>query len=331
MKEVLQQLIEHKSLSREDAKSAMLRIGKGEINEAQTTAFMTVFMMRSVTVQEMAGFRDAMLELCISVPLSEFDPMDLCGTGGDGKSTFNISTTVSFVVAGAGIHVAKHGNYGVSSPVGSSNVMEHLGYTFTNDISILKRQIEASHVCILHAPLFHPAMKNVAPIRRALGVKTFFNMLGPMINPAFVKKQMVGVFSLELARLYGYIYAETDKRYCIAHSLDTYDEISLTAPFKLITNRGEQIYRPEELGMNTFVYDQIKSGSNVEESAQIFLNIIQNKGPKAQMDVTLANAAAAIVCAKPGTTMLDAVEIARESIQSGKAHMAFKKLMENNA
>jgi len=331
MKEVLQQLIEHKSLSRADAKTAMLRIAKGEINASQTTAFMTVFMMRSVTVNEMAGFRDAMLELCIPVPVSEFDPMDLCGTGGDGKSTFNISTTVSFVAAGAGIYVAKHGNYGVSSPVGSSNVMEFLGYKFTSDIAVLKKQIERSKVCILHAPLFHPAMKNVAPIRRELGVKTFFNMLGPMINPAFVKKQMVGVFSLELARLYGYIYAETDKRYCIAHSLDTYDEISLTAPFKLITNRGEQIYKPQDLGMNTFVHDQIKSGNNVEESANIFLNIIQNKGTKAQNDVTLANAAAAIVCAKPGTSMLDAVEIARESIQSGKAYAAFKTLMDNNA
>jgi anthranilate phosphoribosyltransferase len=198
MKEILQQLIEHKTLSRQDAKETMLRIGRGEINSSQTTAFMTIFMMRSVTVNEMAGFRDAMLELCIPVLVSEFDPMDLCGTGGDGKSTFNISTTVSFVAAGAGIHVAKHGNYGVSSPVGSSNVMEFLGYKFTNDIDALKRQIERSKVCILHAPLFHPAMKNVAPIRKELGVKTFFNMLGPMINPAMVNKQMVGVFSLAL-------------------------------------------------------------------------------------------------------------------------------------
>jgi anthranilate phosphoribosyltransferase len=331
MKEVLEQLVEHRTLSRAQAKNAMLRVGRGEVNVAQTTAFITAYMMRTVTVQEMSGFRDAMLELCVPVPFSEYDPIDLCGTGGDGKSTFNISTTVSFVVAGAGIKVAKHGNYGVSSPVGSSNVMEHLGYKFTNDIDTLRRQIEASNVCILHAPLFHPAMKYVAPIRRELGVKTFFNMLGPMINPAFVKKQMVGVFSLELARLYGYIYAETDKRYCIAHSLDTYDEISLTAPFKLITNRGEEIYMPQDLGMETFVHDQIKSGSNVAESADIFLNIIQNKGTKAQMDVTLANAAAAIACAVPGTKMLDAVEIARESIQSGKAFAAFKKLLENNA
>lgn len=331
MKEILQQLVEHKTLSHGQAKNAMLRVGRGEVNVAQTTAFITAFMMRTVTVQEMSGFRDAMLELCVAVPFSEYDPIDLCGTGGDGKSTFNISTTVSFVVAGAGIKVAKHGNYGVSSPVGSSNVMEHLGYKFTNDINILRKQIEASNVCILHAPLFHPAMKYVAPIRRELGVKTFFNMLGPMINPAFVKKQMVGVFSLELARLYGYIYAETDKRYCIAHSLDTYDEISLTAPFKLITNRGEEIYMPKDLGMETFVHDQIKSGNNVEESAQIFLNIIQNKATRPQMDVTLANAAAAIVCAIPGTSMLDAVEIARESIKSGKAFQAFKTLLENNA
>jgi anthranilate phosphoribosyltransferase len=331
MKEVLQQLIEHQTLSRSEAKAAMLRIAKGEINTSQIAAFMTVFMMRSVTVHELSGFRDAMLELCIPVPVSEFDPMDLCGTGGDGKSTFNISTTASFVAAGAGIYVAKHGNYGVSSPVGSSNVMEFLGYKFTSDTSILKKQMEQSKVCILHAPLFHPAMKHVAPIRRELGVKTFFNMLGPMINPAFVKKQMVGVFSLELARLYGYIYAATDKRYCITHSLDTYDEISLTAPFKLITNRGEQIYTPQDLGMDTFVHDDIKSGSNVEESAQIFLNILQNKATKPQQEVTLANAAAAIACAKPEISLLDGVAMARESIQSGRAYKAFKIVMDHNA
>jgi anthranilate phosphoribosyltransferase len=331
MKQVLEKLIAFQTLSQEEAKLALKAIAQGEVNASQTTAFMTVFMMRNITVNELSGFKDAMLELCIPVPVSEYNPMDLCGTGGDGKSTFNVSTTVSFVVAGAGVYVAKHGNYGVSSSIGSSNVMEHLGYTFTNNIDVLRRQMEHAKVCILHAPLFHPAMKNVAPIRRELGVKTFFNMLGPMVNPAFVKKQMVGVFSLELARLYGYLYAQSDKRFSIAHSLDTYDEISLTAPFKLITNKGEEIYTPEALGLQTYVHNDIKSGVDVAGSAKIFLDILQGKGTKAQQEVTYANAAAALVCDGKANNMLEGIEMAKESIDSGKAYQAFENIMKYNA
>src|SRR3954467_5302161 len=225
MKAILNELIEHRSLTKETARQVLVELASGKYNPSQTTAFMTVYMMRSITVDELEGFRDAMLELCIR---ADFDQpvMDVCGTGGDGKNTFNISTLSSFVVAAAGQPVAKHGNYGVSSVSGSSNILEHFGYKFTNDIDTLKRNLDEVNICFMHAPLFHPAMKNVGPIRKELGVKTFFNMLGPIVNPSFPHKQMVGVYSLDLARLYAYLYQNTGKRFVILHSLDGYDEIS---------------------------------------------------------------------------------------------------------
>src|SRR6185436_11961205 len=268
MKTILNELIDHQSLTKETAREVLIELASGKFNPSQTTSFMTVYMMRNITVQELQGFRDAMLELCIPVNFEQ-PVMDVCGTGGDGKNTFNISTLASFVVAAAGQSVAKHGNYGVSSACGSSNVLEHFGYKFTNDVNELKRSIDRANICFMHAPLFHPAMKNVAPIRKELGVKTFFNMLGPMVNPAFPKKQLVGVFSLELARQYGYLYQLTDKAFVILHALDGYDEISLTGPFKYFFNDGEQIAEPSDLGLPQVKYEDLKGGENVEESAKI--------------------------------------------------------------
>src|SRR6478752_3860176 len=245
-------------------------------------SFLTVYMMRSITVEELEGFRDAMLDLCVATDLSQYNPIDLCGTGGDGKDTFNISTISSFVVAGAGVHVSKHGNYGVSSLTGSSNIMEHFGYKFTNDKSILEKQIAEAGICIMHAPLFHPAMKNIAPIRKELGVKTFFNMLGPMVNPAFPTRQLVGVFSLELARQYGYLYQNTNKDFVILHSLDGYDEVSLTGAFKYFYNGGEKVLEPKDLQLPHLVYEDIRGGTTVEESAKVFMRILEGQGTPAQ-------------------------------------------------
>ncbi len=249
MKHILNRLINQESISAEEAKDVLVNISAGTYNQSQIASFLTVYMMRSITIEELQGFRDALLELCIPVDLSDFNCIDLCGTGGDGKNTFNISTLSSFVTAGAGVKVAKHGNYGVSSASGSSNVMEALGVKFTNDIDTMKHCIDSAGICVMHAPLFHPAMKNVAPIRRELGVKTFFNMLGPMVNPAFPKNQMVGVFSLELQRLYGYLYQNTDKNYNIVYALDGYDEISLTGATKIISNSSETILEPSDLNL----------------------------------------------------------------------------------
>ena len=327
MKEILSYLLEHKTLSREEAKTVLLRIGRGEVNPAQIAAFLSVYMMRSISVQELEGFRDSMLELRLPVDMSAFDPIDVCGTGGDGKDTFNVSTCASFVVAGAGVNVAKHGNYGVSSSVGSSTIMEHFGYKFTNDLDVLKRQMENSGICFMHAPLFHPAMKNVGPIRKELGLKTFFNMLGPMINPVLPKKQMVGVFSLELARLYGYLYQQTDKSFMIVHSLDGYDEISLTSPVKVITNKQEQLMEPETLGFKRFRQEELSGGATLEDSAKIFTNVLSDKGTEAQKSVVLANAGMAIWCAKPELKKEEAMALAKESMESGNAMKRFKKLV----
>ncbi|HSP41053.1 MAG TPA: anthranilate phosphoribosyltransferase, partial [Gillisia sp.] len=249
MKILLNRLINHETITKEEAKEALVNISNGEYNQSQIAAFLTVYMMRSITIEELEGFRDALLELCLAVDLSSYNPIDLCGTGGDGKDTFNISTIASFITAGAGIKVAKHGNYGVSSVSGSSNVMEHLGIKFSADPGFLEKCMDEAGICVLHAPLFHPAMKNVAPIRKSLAVKTFFNMLGPMVNPAFPPHQLVGVFSLELARMYGYLYQNTEKNFTIVHSLDGYDEISLTCPAKTISNSSEGMLEATDFGV----------------------------------------------------------------------------------
>ena len=325
MKEILNRLINHDILTKEDAKQVLVKIAKGEYNTSQIAAFLTVYMMRSITIEELEGFRNALLELCLAIDLSEYNPIDLCGTGGDGKDTFNISTLASFVTAGAGVKVTKHGNYGVSSPCGSSNVMEFLGIKFSNESAFLKKSIDQAGICVLHAPLFHPAMKNVAPIRKELAVKTFFNMLGPMVNPAFPKNQIVGVFNLELARMYGYLYQNTDKNFTVLHALDGYDEISLTGATKTISNNTEGILHPKDFGVKGIEQSQIAGGETIEESARIFIEILKGKGTEAQNNVVCANAGIAIATVN-GVSPKEGFESAKESLLSGKGLKALNKL-----
>jgi anthranilate phosphoribosyltransferase len=329
MKEILNRLINQETISKKEANEVLKNISRDSYNPSQIASFLTVYMMRSISVEELDGFREALLELCLPVDLSDFNTIDLCGTGGDGKDTFNISTLSSFVAAGAGVKVAKHGNYGVSSTCGSSNVLEHLGVKFTNDGDILKRSIDKAGICILHAPLFHPAMKTVAPIRRELGVKTFFNMLGPMVNPSFPKNQMVGVFSLELARMYGYLYQTTDKNFAILHDLAGYDEISLTDRTKVITNREERIFASTDLGLESLTPEQIYGGASVKESAEVFVRVLQGKGTEAQTNVVCANAGMAISVAE-NVSHQDGFERARVSLKGGEGFNCFKKLLELN-
>ena len=327
MKKILNKLINHDVLEKEDAKQVLVNIAKGEYNQSQIAAFLTVYMMRSISIEELEGFRDALLELCLAVDLSEYNPIDLCGTGGDGKDTFNISTLASFVTAGAGVKVTKHGNYGVSSKCGSSNVMEFLGIKFSNEADFLERCINDAGICVLHAPLFHPAMKNVAPIRKELAVKTFFNMLGPMVNPAFPKNQIVGVFNLELARMYGYLYQNTDKKFTVLHALDGYDEISLTCNTKTISNLSEGMLKPSDFGVSQIKQSDIYGGEDIAESAQLFMNILQGKGTAEQNNVVCANAGMAIATVD-GLSPKQGFEKARESLMSGKGLRALKKLQE---
>ncbi len=327
MKEILNHLFEHKTLSTSEAKEVLKNIAGGKYNVSQMAAFISVYLMRSVTVEELSGFRDALLELCIPVDLNEFDAIDLCGTGGDGKDTFNISTLSSFVVAGAGANVAKHGNYGVSSACGSSNVLEQLGYRISNDPAKLRNEMEKTGICFLHAPLFNPAMKNIAPVRKELGMKTFFNMLGPMVNPAFPPYQMVGVYSLELARLYNYLYQQTGKRFMIIFSLDGYDEISLTGNFRMITNEAETDGSPESLGFDRLQPEMLKGGTTVAGSVRIFMDILENKGTTAQKNVVVANSGLALKCRFPEKPLEECLSMGRESLESGRALKSLQTLI----
>jgi anthranilate phosphoribosyltransferase len=327
MKQYLQKRISGEILSKIEAEEALSIIGKGEANVSQIAAFLTTYMIKSITADELEGFRDAMLDLAVTVNLSEFSPMDVCGTGGDGKDTFNISTTSSFIVAGAGQYVAKHGNHGVSSSVGSSTVLEYLGVKFTNDESYLKAKIEEAGICFLHAPLFHPAMRFVGPVRKELGMKTFFNMLGPILNPAQVKKQVTGVYNTEILGIFGELFQKAEGNFGVLFGLDGYDEISLTSDFELITKRGKETFSPEQLGFTKCKQEDLHGGNNVEESAKILVSILENKGTKAQTEVVLANAATALYCADENLSLSDAVLKAKESLESGKALTSFKKFV----
>ena len=331
MKEILTELFEYKSLDKSRAREILLNLAQGNYNNSQVASFLTVYMMRTITTGELEGFRDAMLELCVKVDLGDEEVIDLCGTGGDGKNTFNISTLSAFVVAGAGYKVAKHGNNGVSSVCGSSNLLTHFGHEFTNDNGQLRQSLDQSNICFLHAPLFHPAMKNVAPIRQELGVKTFFNMLGPMVNPSFPGKQLVGVFSLELLRLYNYLFQESDKDYLIIHSLDGYDEISLTGPFKIASRSGEEILHPGDLGLTTARPEDLYGGETVEEAAVLFQKILEGNGTREQNDVVVANSGLAIHCFHQDRDLTDSIEEARSSLESGEALNAFKSMLDTKA
>jgi len=327
MKKILQYLFEHKTLSRETAKEVLLNISNAAYNEHEVTAFMTVYLMRSITIEELQGFRDALLELCVPVDMNGYNTIDIVGTGGDGKNTFNISTLACFIVAGTGQKVTKHGNYGATSVSGASNVMEQLGYKFKNDPTRLKKEVEEANICFLHAPLFHPALKAVGPIRKNLGIRTFFNMLGPMVNPAAPSFQLVGVYNLEMARIYNYLLQQTGKAFTIIHSLDGYDEISLTNDTRVITNKGEKIMTPQQLGKRSVNATDIYGGNSVEEAAKLFSKILKGQGSWAQNAVVFANAAMALQCTGNYASYDEAYAAAVASLESGKANDALKKLI----
>ncbi|MBO9617573.1 MAG: anthranilate phosphoribosyltransferase [Niabella sp.] len=327
MKKILSVLFEHKTLDRPTAKEVLVNIGNGVYNEHEVTAFMTVYLMRSITLQELQGFQDALLELCVPLNFGGMDTIDIVGTGGDGKNTFNISTLSCFIVAGTGHKVSKHGNYGASTVSGASNVVESLGYKFKNDQQALQRELEEAGICFLHAPQFHPALKNVGPIRKNLGLRTFFNMLGPLVNPAFPSFSIIGVYNLEMARLYNYLMQQQSRHFAIVHGLDGYDEISLTGDSKIITAEGERILSAMELGGREVSPESIKGGDTVAAAAKIFSDIIQGNGTPEQEAVVLANAAVAleVTGAYPGYAA--AFDAAKESLRAGKAYKCLQKLI----
>lgn len=327
MKAILNKLYNHERLSKFEAKQILKEIAAEKFNDAHLASFMTVFMMRSITVDELSGFREALKELSVKVDLSAYNTIDIVGTGGDGKDTFNISTLTSFIVAGTGQKVAKHGNYSVSSQSGSSDMLESFGYHFTDDEAVLRAHLEQANICFLHAPKFHPAMKAVGPTRKALALKTFFNMLGPLVNPSSPKNQMLGTFNLEIARLYHYILQDEDINYGIIHGVDGYDEISLTSAFKLFTKHGEQIINPEDLGQERIDQSAIFGGNSVADAAKIFKSILEGKGTTAQNSVVLTNAAFALKIVDETKSFEDAFLEAKESLFGLKAKQTLEKLI----
>ena len=327
MKKLLQYLFEHKTLTREQAKEVLVQISQGVYNEHEITSFVTVFLMRSITIDELMGFRDALLSLAVKIDIDVENTIDIVGTGGDGKDTFNISTLACFIVAGAGQPVVKHGNYGASSVSGASNVMEQLGYVFKNEQAALSKEVKEAGICFLHAPLFHPALKTVGPIRRNIGVRTFFNMLGPIVNPAQPKYQLIGVYNLEMARIYNYVLQGLGKDFTLIHSLDGYDEIALTTDTKVITNKGEYIMTPYQLGKKKVFSEELHGGRTVEEAASIFKNIIQGKGTWSQNAVVLSNAAMALFVTGKYENYDLAFQAAVKSLESGAAHDCLQKLI----
>jgi len=328
MKNVLENLYQQRYLSEEEAHNILVEFARGSYNHSQMASFLTVYRMRNITVEELKGFRNAMLELCISVDFDGFDTIDLCGTGGDAKNTFNISTLASLVAAGAGAKVTKHGNYSVSSACGSSNVLEYFGYRFSNDQDKLKKELDHTGFCFMHAPLFHPAMKNIAPVRKDLGVQTFFNMLGPLVNPGNPRNQLIGVFSPEVGRLFNYFYQELDKNYTIVHSLDGYDEISLTGPTKVESLDGSQLLTPEIFGFERVAPESIEGGNDIASSAKIFYNILQGEGTRARNTVVTANAAIALNTMWPEKNLDQCVEMAEDSLYNKKALEVLNRLMD---
>jgi anthranilate phosphoribosyltransferase len=331
MKNLLYRLFEHQNLDREESRQVLIRMAAGEYNEAQIAAFITVYLMRSITIDELAGFRDALLEMRVPVDLADYNAIDIVGTGGDNKNTFNISTAACVTVAGAGYNVVKHGNYGSTSVSGASNVIENHGVRFTRDVDVMRRSLDACNFAYLHAQFFNPALKIVAPVRKNLAVRTFFNMLGPLVNPTLPRRQMLGVYNLKLARLYYYLYQQTDSDFTIVNSLDGYDEISLTDDFKVLSNTRESIYSPEQLGFDRARESDLYGGATVDEASAIFDSVLAGTARKAQTDAVVANAAFAIRTINPGLSLEEAIAQARESLESGRALETFRRFVEINS
>ena len=325
MKKILNNLFEYKSLTSQQASEVMTNIGKGVYTDAEIASFITVFLMRTITIAELQGFRDALMEMALPVKFDE-EVIDIVGTGGDGKNTFNISTLASFVVAGTGNKVAKHGNYASTSVTGSSNVMEQLGYRFKSENSLLSKELNDANITFLHAPVFHPALKAVSHIRKQMGVRTLFNMMGPLVNPANPAFRVLGVYNAELGRMYNYLMQKDNSKFSIVNSLDGHDEISLTTDTKVIDEKGEKIYTAYELGKRIVSPQDISGGNSPEDAAEIFISVLKGNGTWAQNAVVLANAAIALHTTRKYADYETCMNMAVESLESGRAYASLKKI-----
>lgn len=331
MKKILNRIINNEELTREETKEILINITKQAYPQEQITALLMGIQMRGITVDELLGLRDGILETGTPVDLSPYKVLDIVGTGGDGKNTFNISTCSCLVVAGAGYKVAKHGNYASTSVSGASNVIEGHGVKFTADNDKLRRSLEETNFTYLHAQLFAHAMKYVGPTRKALQVPTCFNLLGPLVNPSRPACQMLGVATLDQMRLYQNVYQKIGINYSIVNSLDGYDEISLTSGFKITTNQLEKVFKPADLGINPIKAEELYGGNTKEEAIKIFDNVLMNKATESQKNVVLVNSAFGIHTIEPEKSVEECIAIARESIESGKAYETLKKYVAINS
>ena len=331
MKAILEKLFNHEVLTSDEAKNLLVNVTQGKYNENQVSALLTVYRMRDITVDEIIGFREALMQSQNPLDFNAFNPIDIVGTGGDGKNTFNISTCSCFVVAGAGYKVAKHGNYGATSVSGASNVIELHGVKFTNDPAALIRSIDQCGIVYMHAPLFTPAMKGVAPVRKSLQFKTIFNLLGPLVNPCRPKNQLLGTADLSQLRLYTNVYQKLNINYGVVTSLDVYDEISLTGEFKVASNTLERIYTPEMFDFKRVAMNEIFGGQTAEDAKNIFDSVLENRATAAQKNVVVANAGFAIHTINQQKSVEDCMAEARESIESGRALATLKKYVELNS
>ncbi len=320
----LDDIVSGKRLCSSEAKALMLDVLGEAGNGSQLAALLALLRLRGVTADELEGFCQAVLELSTPVDLGGEEVVDVCGTGGDGKGSFNISTTVAFVLAGSGCRVAKHGNYAVSSTCGSSNVLEELGVPLLASRDALLRSLERAGVCFLHAPLFHPALKRAAPVRRELGFRTVFNMLGPLVSPASPTFQMAGVYDREALRLYGHVLRSRGISFVAFVSSDGHDEVTLTAPLSVVSRDGEAELVPGDFGLPQAQPSALAAGANTAESAAIVRRILEGRGTKAQEDVVCAGAGLALRHLRGKLPLQDYVEAARESIASGRALRALE-------
>lgn len=327
MRALLNKLLERKALTREEAKALLNHITSGEVNDAQIVAAITCMMMRNVSSEELTGFREALLDQAIIPNLDASNAIDVCGTGGDSKNTFNISTLAAIVIAAAGYKVIKHGNYGVSSFCGSSTILEAFGYEFTADSDRLQHQLEQEGICFLHAPLFHPCLKRVAGIRKDLGIRTFFNFLGPLVNPVQPAYQLTGVYNLNIARMYQEILSKGRKGFKVVHSIDGYDEVSLTDRFKVWSMGEEETIYPDQIGQAYVKEEDLFGGECIEESMDFFLDILSGRGTEIQQRVVQVNAALGIQCFHPEKSFDTCYQEAEEALHSGKAFEKFKNVI----
>ncbi len=329
--QIFNRLLNHEELQREETKNLLVAITQGELNDPEIAALLTAIQMRGITVEELLGFRDGILETGVPVPLQCDRYIDVVGTGGDRKNTFNISTTACFVIAGAGYKVAKHGNFSATSVSGASNVIKNHGVMFTDDADKLNRSLDECGIVYLHAQLFAKAMKFVGAIRKALPFPTFFNLLGPIINPSKPQCQLLGVANLNQMRLYQQVYQRIGIDYGIVNSIDGYDEISLTSDFKVTTNDYERVFKPADLGFDIARPEELVGGATEEEAAQIFDAVLQGTALQAQKNIVMANAAFAIQVLEKGKKSIEeCIDIARESLDSGKALSTFRRFVEIN-